>query len=92
VPLAFHALARAEVNELNLLILQQDILPREKVRMAVEEALRFDVTMEYPLAVDELQALDQLVEILLHPFLLQRLLALLDVLVHVALHQLEDKC
>ena len=47
--------------------------------------------MEDALAVDELEPLDELVQVLLHALLLEWLLALLDVLVHVALHQLEHQ-
>ena len=47
--------------------------------------------MEDSLSVDELQSLDQLVEVFLHPLLLKWLLSLLDVLVHVSLHELEDE-
>ena len=54
-------------------------------------SVRLDVTMEYPLAVDELQPLDQLVEIFLDSLLLKWLFAFLDVLVHVSLHQFEHQ-
>ena len=53
---------------------------------------RFNVPVEDALSVDELQALDELVEVFLDPFLLQRLLSLLDVLIHVPLHKLEHQC
>ncbi len=54
--------------------------------------VRFDVSVKYPLAMDELQPLDQLVEVLLDSLLLQWLFSFLDVLIHVSLHQFEHQC
>ena len=54
--------------------------------------LRLDVSVEDSLAVDELEPLDELVEVLLDAFLLEWLLSFLDVLIHVSLHQFEHQC
>jgi len=54
VPLSFHPFTGPKVNELHIIILQQDVLPEDKKRV---QRLRFDVAVEDPIAVHQIQSL-----------------------------------
>ena len=86
--LGVHATTTAEICQLYLVVLDQNILAK---RIHYENHLRFNVPVKNTVFVHVIDCLDHLVHVIADPRFWQVVPAALDCLVHVHVHQFEDE-